>query len=1399
MRRGSRIAGCLAVLALLAPAAHAQAPPAPVLHWTALDRFGGDADGDGQLDAAPALAGLPRALDLHPVLVEPVAAACAAGVDWRRDGQPFRPQIRRDAAGCRFELDVPDAGTELDAVLGGRTVTTRIRVVDRLVVALGDSVASGEGNPVRGVPAAHAWPDRRCHRSSAAGFEQAARLIAEAEPATAITFLSYACSGATVERGLLGPYGGIEAPRGGGAAIAPQIARMERIGRPIDAVVLSVGANDADFGEVVIHCLKTFNCSRSAFGAGHRPADDVVGAALQALPGRYDALAARLAADGIAPGRVVAAEYFDPTEAGPDKPCASVLGGVTAAELRWAVDALMVPLNLELSAAAQRHGWRYVGGIGHDFAGHGYCASKHDRWVRTLSESLKTQIGSPGQARLAGTLHPNERGQLAIAARVAPALSAALGLLPPKPKPGADDSGGDGLATWAWITIAVVALLLLVLLALKVAPDVVRRLILVGRSANREELDRDPTAPRLARITLPTTVPEVLVKLGGIVLGFVLSAGFVTLVGAAILWVRFWAARVPADQAVSVAGSGEMLVVGAQALVLFGLLSVVALAAVWLIDGQGKASRVTRRGLALIVVVELLAAIGLEHYPRGQAIELIAGFIVGVALAHLLFDRVLLVTHRVTRTTPLGPQYAALAWRFVRRPGHDKPAAPVFLWRLAPLFVTAAAVWMGWHFRVGHDRWAFALVLLAVAAVLFALPGQVAGDAEQPEDPALEPARVTLAAGLLACLTIFLVRDELWLAAAALVAAVLAGMCLLVAEASETRFAPYGIAVLLSVPMFGAAVACLRAVNSPEVQPVAAVAADGSRGYCGVYVSETGGRLWLARVELAELGTSRRPRPRLGRLSSLDRDKLGGTAVGPLQPVGRAADQALVLRDELLRQAGKGEQGPQRGQSCAAEEPPAPFVDSDERRLAERFQPELIVDRRDGFWPVPVRTIFALQDRRVRVCRRIAPGVCVRLRKQGDLPWSGGDGEWIEYPARNDATGQQRTDVIDALGSVDPARTASEYFLVTHGRGAAAPLTVQFWFFYPFNYQPLRNAPQAGFHEGDFESVSVVLSARTHRPRYVWMARHAKEDRLFGWTEPALKKLGDHPTVFAARGSHASYESCDRQPRFQGAPNGLIDDRPTCDAGRQLHIAADATALSDLSRAPWACWRGLFGHKVSGGGVEALPFIVADAPRSPLWQQSFGGANARPCSGVRDPGLRDGRGEELLPDATATRLRAGAGRLDAQFDQCSDWDQPPARGAYLVACDPEALRRYVDSGLEDAGPGGLRIDVADPDHPVPGTPAMPAVLRDPAVRRLDGWRIATAAPARVDVYAACREGAGIVEARFGRVPLAPGQPLRVDDRVRTEWRLRREDGATVAVAAPARVGSSQAGGHRCTG
>jgi hypothetical protein len=237
-------------------------------------------------------------------------------------------------------------------------------------------------------------------------------------------YVNLACSGATVDTGLLGPYRGIQ-PRPFQRPAPPQIDQLTRIAGESDiaAVMVSIGANDLGFAKIVKFCALVPRCWQQHFNpafpfaeAGpRRPLlDDYVPARLDQLQAGYrrlnDALHPLVPAD-----RVLIVDYFDPTTAVNGTDCTMLFGGITPVESSWARLRVLYPLNDEVEAAAHEHGWKVVTGVAEHFRGHGVCAG-NQRWVRTLGE---------GPTR--GTLHPNEEGHGQIGALIAPVLSQALG------------------------------------------------------------------------------------------------------------------------------------------------------------------------------------------------------------------------------------------------------------------------------------------------------------------------------------------------------------------------------------------------------------------------------------------------------------------------------------------------------------------------------------------------------------------------------------------------------------------------------------------------------------------------------------------------------------------------------------------------------------------------------------------------------------------------------------------------------------------------------------------------------------------------------------------------------------------------------------------------------------
>jgi lysophospholipase L1-like esterase len=321
---------------------------------------------------------------------------------------------------------------------------------DHLIVSIGDSVASGEGNPDR--PARLAglrpagWRNLPCHRSLRSGHALAAMQVLGAGWPSG--FRGLGCSGATIDVGLLGEYRGIEPPDND-ALQPPQVDELERLSRThsIDAVLLTVGANDVGFAGVVEFCVFHEACWDKPYDpAPHQPGPEVplqqtVPATLERLSGDYDELADRLG-DVVPAEKVIVVEYFDPTSAPPGAPvsagvggdCRMLFGGVSPAESRWARENLLQPLNELIAEKADEFGWQLVDGVDEKFAGHGLCAgSAH--WVTTARESIfglgipltgslllrQTYRGLLGSYK--GTLHPNPAGHRATADLIAPVLA----------------------------------------------------------------------------------------------------------------------------------------------------------------------------------------------------------------------------------------------------------------------------------------------------------------------------------------------------------------------------------------------------------------------------------------------------------------------------------------------------------------------------------------------------------------------------------------------------------------------------------------------------------------------------------------------------------------------------------------------------------------------------------------------------------------------------------------------------------------------------------------------------------------------------------------------------------------------------------------------------------------
>lgn len=393
--------------------------------------------------------------------------ACASrGTDhrWIVDGTVGAWSILKKTK-CATTIDLQEGAhnVTLEVRQGSKTARRNFPVDVRniLMVALGDSYASGEGNP-RNVNAwmqsggsfdAY-WDDNACHRSVLGGPARAALALERATSATSVTLVDVACSGATVEQGVLGPQAG--------AAGLSQIEQVRRIigGRAIDAVTLSVGGNDVGFGAMLETCLLRLDCPLIRATSGVLAAYPTVQHGVQARTGMLPALYSRIAGclggtacvlngDGtdtplvLSPGApVVPMLYPDITRSASGASCQ--VFAMTQSDFTWARSSMLVPqpgasvtytksnganitlplpsgsLNGQVQATAGL-GWRPATGTweasGSSPIGHGICAGSQ-AWAFDVTAAL---LGQPSAA-----FHPNPVGQEQVSAALAAAVAAAL-------------------------------------------------------------------------------------------------------------------------------------------------------------------------------------------------------------------------------------------------------------------------------------------------------------------------------------------------------------------------------------------------------------------------------------------------------------------------------------------------------------------------------------------------------------------------------------------------------------------------------------------------------------------------------------------------------------------------------------------------------------------------------------------------------------------------------------------------------------------------------------------------------------------------------------------------------------------------------------------------------------
>ena len=332
-----------------------------------------------------------------------------------------------------------------------------------LIVAMGDSYASGEGNPRnvrswlrRGGAFTPYWDDDPCRRSARAAPAQAALALERASRTTSVTLVFVACSGATVDRGVLGP----QAASGQSESQIEQATRLLG-GREADLVLLSVGGNDVGFTSVLETCARNLDCPTVRASSGPLARYPTLQAGIQAqtaeLVGDFERVSSCIGGSAcrLADGRTVAALplsasghvlpvlYPDITRAADGAPCSYLTIGQK--DFAWARDTVLVPapvdpypyplarggsaslsmtagsLNQQIASTSRFDRWNPVTGAwsasGDSAVGHGVCAGRRSGWAFVFTGFTALPSAS---------FHPNPEGQAVLARAITQAAAAAL-------------------------------------------------------------------------------------------------------------------------------------------------------------------------------------------------------------------------------------------------------------------------------------------------------------------------------------------------------------------------------------------------------------------------------------------------------------------------------------------------------------------------------------------------------------------------------------------------------------------------------------------------------------------------------------------------------------------------------------------------------------------------------------------------------------------------------------------------------------------------------------------------------------------------------------------------------------------------------------------------------------
>lgn len=377
---------------------------------------------------------------------------CAKADRWEWTVTP--PQgakvLREPGIGCTPHMVVSDLGTYR---VRARNLATgdvlprggpkNVVVKDWLIVGMGDSNGSGEGNPPFAVP--------RCARGVTSYQFQTAEYIEQQDDHSSVTFVFTSCSGASVAHLYETPYRGTQPNEK--FPLDPQLDQVARTIAPFkgvagepqqarkpDAVLVSIGVNDLSFGPVLETCVKAgivgttpcfdfpvasrFDRKNGVYeysiSPGGTPLRDLVAQSQRLLPGRYPPLGKAMRRSATPTGgglgitdmsRVFFTQYPDFSSSDSGAPCdtttASSLPQWGPAVWGWLQEQSAL-LNQNVTAGARSIDAHAVQIPIELWQRHGYCAT--ETWFKSVFGSI-TPLDPTGPFNdPTGPFHPNVTG-----------------------------------------------------------------------------------------------------------------------------------------------------------------------------------------------------------------------------------------------------------------------------------------------------------------------------------------------------------------------------------------------------------------------------------------------------------------------------------------------------------------------------------------------------------------------------------------------------------------------------------------------------------------------------------------------------------------------------------------------------------------------------------------------------------------------------------------------------------------------------------------------------------------------------------------------------------------------------------------------------------------------------